>query len=554
MTNADDPLLAYLLLQKPVLASLRLKDVLDAVINQLYSLTAGAKVAVLLADNDALALKLMAAKGYSARTLDLLKTVPFSSDSLLKGVVQKRAADSLDAQTITNDMSGVIMKNEESEVQIALPLIASNLLVGAILIDGKNRKPLEEVALLSLTAEMAALSIANAIRYGRSEYERERIKSLHKTASSFASSVLKTSEVLQIGVDTALHLAGTPSGAILLYNAEKDSFELGAFKGLDSASLHEFDLSAKETVAGTTLRSGRVSYLGDGTRQPFGMPPAASGFPFSSALVLPLINKNTPLGVIEVFSTEHNAFHSDQVYFLELLAGQLASALYTSLLHESAALRTLEDAHTGLYSRSHFEESLSKECERSARHHHQLGLLMIDLDHLSHVNQSLGEERGDEAIRSAAQAIKQTVRDMDIVCRYGGEEFAVILPETQGKSSLEVAERIRTNVRLKDAPGVGVVTVSIGLSSYPEHGESALALIQAAQEALHVAKYQGRNRTVVAPPNQAVKVGPISWMELVKQAKLSVIGERQARLQSKRSSAPEYAEWMTRSLVQTKQK
>lgn len=280
MTNADDPLLGYLLLQKPVLASLRLKDVLDAVINQLYSLTAGAKVAVLLADNDALALKLMAAKGYSARTLDLIKTVPFSSESLFKAVVQKRTADSLDAQKITNDMSGAIIKNEESEIQIALPLIASNLLVGAVLIDSKDRRLLEQVAILNLTVEMAAHSIANAIRYGRSEYERERIKSLHTTASAFASSVLKTSEVLQIGVDTALHLAGTPYGAILLYNAEKDHFELGAFKGLDSASLHAFDLSAKETIAGTTLRSGRVTYLGDGTRQPFGMPPTASGVPF----------------------------------------------------------------------------------------------------------------------------------------------------------------------------------------------------------------------------------------------------------------------------------
>jgi diguanylate cyclase (GGDEF)-like protein len=547
MTNAGDLLQRYVGLQKAVLASLRLKDVLDAVIMQFYNLSGGAKVAVFLSDNDSLALKLMAARGYSNATLDLLKVVPFSAEGLLKHVVQQRMPASADAQNLPADMTGSIIKREGSAVQIALPLIAANLLVGAILIDSSDPALIQQLNFLSSTAELTALSIANSILYGRSEYERERINTLYKTSSAFSSSVLRTGEVLQIAADTALVLANTPNCALLLYNPTADNFELGSFKGLDAATLNQFDLSSRETISGTTLRSGKTAIFGDGTRHPFGLPPAADGVPFSSAVVVPLTYEETPLGVMEVFSTEHNAFHREQIELLESLAAQVSNALYAALTHESTASRSMEDAHTGLYSRPHFEQNLTKECERSARHQHEMALLMIDIDHLGRVNNTFGEERGDEAIRYVAAVTKQTLRDMDVICRYGGQQFAVILPETPHQSALEVAERLRANIRAKNAPGVGVVTVSIGIGTFPINGEHPPELLESAQQALDVAKYQGRDRVVVSQSGKSAKSGPLPWRELAKQAKLAVINERQAQLQSRLTAAPEYATWMTKN-------
>jgi diguanylate cyclase (GGDEF)-like protein len=554
MTNAPDLLQRYIGLQKAVLASLRLKDVLDAVIMQFYSLSSGSKVAIFLSDNDSLALKLMAARGYSNATLDLMKVVPFSTEGLLKHVVQQRTPISMDSQNISPDMSGSIIKREGSVVQLALPLIAANLLVGAVLIDSTDPNIIQQTQFLNATADLCALSIANSILYGRSEYERERINTLYKTASAFGSSALRTSEILQISADTALVLANTPNCAVLLYNPEIDSFELGAFKGLDAATLNQFDLSSRETIAGTTLRSAKTAIFGDGTRHPFGLPPAADGVPFSSAVVIPLIYENNPLGVIEVFSTEHDAFHREQIDLLESLSAQVSNALYISLTHESTASRAMEDAHTGLYSRPHFEQNLVKECERSARHHHEMGILMIDIDHLGRVNTTFGEDRGDEAIRYVAAVTKDTLRDMDVICRYGGQQFAVILPETPQQAVGEVGERLRANIRAKNAPGVGVVTVSIGASTFPSNGEHPPQLLEAAQQALDVAKYQGRDRVVMAQSGKNAKAGPVPWGELAKQAKFAVINERQAQLQSRLTAAPEYATWMTKnpSLVKKK--
>jgi diguanylate cyclase (GGDEF)-like protein len=547
MTNAGDLLQRYIGLQKAVLASLRLKDVLDAVIMQFYNLSGGAKVAVFLSDNDSLALKLMAARGYSNGTLDLIKVVPFSTEGLLKHVVQQRTPASIDAQHVTPDMTGSIIKREGSAVQVALPLIAANLLVGAILLDSADPSLVQQLQFLNSTAELTALSIANSILYGRSEYERERINTLYKTSCAFSSSVLRTGEVLQIAADTALVLANTPNCALLLYNPSLDTFELGAFKGLDAATLNQFDLSSRETIAGTTLREGKTSSFGDGTRHPFGLPPALDGVPFSSAVVVPLTYDNSPLGVIEVFSTEHNAFHREQIDLLESLAAQVSNALYIALTHESTASRSMEDAHTGLYSRPHFEQNLIKECERSARHQHEMALLMIDIDHLGRVNTTFGEDRGDEAIRYVAGITKETLRDMDVICRYGGQQFAVILPETPHQSAVEVAERLRGNIRAKNAPGVGVVTVSIGIATFPINGEHPPDLLEAAQQALDVAKFQGRDRVVVAQTGKSSKIGHVQWRELARQAKLAVVNERQSQLQSRLTAAPEYATWMTKN-------
>jgi diguanylate cyclase (GGDEF)-like protein len=546
MTNGGDFLFRYMALQKAVLSSLRLKDVLDAVVVEFANLAEGAKVAVFLADNDALALKLMAARGYSAQTLDLVKVVPFSAEGILKYVVQNRQPVSTNDPG-KNDISGTVLKREGSAIQLGIPLISANLLVGAILLDSQNPQLVDGLEFLNAACEPVAMAIANSILYGRSEYERERLNTLYKTSIALGSSALRTSEVLQVAADTSLVLANTTNCAVLVYDPENDRFNLGAFKGLDGQSLNEFDLSARDTIAGTTLRSGRTEYFGDRAREPFGLPTATGGSPFHSVLALPLQYNGHPLGVIEVFSTERNAFHKEQAELLESLSAQVANALYASLTHESTKSQTIHDAHTGLYTRQHFEECIAKEVERSKRHNHEIGLLLLDIDHLAQINEALGEERGDEAIRHVAYVIKQTLRDIDLVCRYGGEQFAVLLPETPHQAVLEVAERLRQTIRANNAAGVGMLTVSVGIASMPFNSSEPYELLGAAQEALDVAKFQGRDRAIESQLGSSPAIGSIAWTELAKQAKLSVISERQGKLQNRLDVAPEYASWMTKN-------
>jgi diguanylate cyclase (GGDEF)-like protein len=545
MSNEGSLLPRYILMQKTLLSSLRLKDVLDAAVMQFVELGGGAKVAIFLSDNESLSLKLMAGKGYSPESLEQMKILPFSAETLLKYVVQKRAAVTAVPDSAP-DLSRAVMMREGSAGQIALPLISSNLLVGGVLMDVNNVSLLKYVDFLSQVSEVTSLAIANSILFGRSEYERERLGTLYKTSCALSNNALQANDVLQIAADTALVLGNTPNCAILLYDGPNNAFQLAAYKGLEGKSLKAFDLGARDTIAGSCLRSGKTEYIGDGAREPFGMPKATGGANFNSVIALPLFFQQQPLGVIEVFSTDKRAFHREQIDLLENLALQVSSALKMALTHESVAANSIIDVHTGLYNRLHFEDQLGREIERSNRHHHELGLVVLDIDHLGTLNEHLGQEKGDEAIRYVASTIKSSLRDIDIVCRIGGEEFGVILPETSATACADVAERVRARIRSENVPGIGTVTVSMGAAAFPLNAENAENLLNAASEAADIAKYEGRDRVKAAETGKVAQSGPIAWAELAKQAKLSVLNERQANQQSRLTVAPEYATWMTK--------
>jgi diguanylate cyclase (GGDEF)-like protein len=554
MTSETNLLPRMVQMQKALLSSLRLKDVLDAAVLQFAELLGGAKVAIFLSDNESLALKLMAAKGYTDASLEQMKVLPFSAESLLKYVVQKRTPIGVQNIQQAPEISNQIMRREGSSGQIALPLISANLLVGGVLIEVHNQTFLSYIDFLKDIADIVALAIANSILFGRSEYERERLSTLYKTSCALSGSVLEVGDVLQIAADTALILGNTTTCAILLLDQSKQGFHLAAFKGLDGSSLSDFEMGTQSTIAGNCIRSGKTEYIGDGNREPYGLPRAMGGSPFMSVVALPMVYDGQAVGVLEVFSTDARAFHREQIDLLESLTSQVATAMHVALTHESTASQSILDAHTGLYNRRHFEESLSKETERAGRHKHEFALLLIDLDHFAQVNDHLGQDKGDEAIKHVALVIKNALRDIDIACRYGGEEFAVILPETPRTSAAEVAERLRQTIRNATAPGVGTITVSIGVSTYPGNSENAAELIKCAEQSLDIAKFEGRDRVKEAETGKYIAAGPISWEEIANQAKMSVVNERQSRLQSRLTVAPEYASWMTKQPALVKKK
>jgi diguanylate cyclase (GGDEF)-like protein len=531
-------------MQKTLFASLRLKDVLDNAVIELSEVAGGAKVALFLSDNDSLSLKLMTSVGYQAASTETLRILPFTAETTLKGVVQKRIPVVARQATDAPDVSNAIMQRENSAGQIALPLIASNLLVGAVLMDITDTKFLGLIDILKDIADLVALAVGNSILFGRSEYERERLGTLYKTSVALSGSSLKVSEAIQIVADTALILGNTPHCAILMFDQSRQQFHVAAFKGLDGHSLSDFDLTIDHTIAGRTIISGKTEYVADALRYQHSLPRASSNSPFASAVAVPMMHEHDPIGVIMLFSTDLRGFHREQIELLESLAQQATNALHVALTHESATSQTIQDAHTGLYNRWHFEDALAKEIERSQRHKRELSLAIIDIDHLSRVNDLLGTEKGDTVIKHVAAVIKKSLRDIDVPCRYGAEEFAVILPETSSQAASEVAERLRQKIRTESAPGIGMITVSIGIASAPAGVEvQPNQLTKYAEEAVDVAKFEGRDR-VKTHDLPGTGVGHVSWEELARQAKLAVVNERQSRLQSRLSPSPEYAPWM----------
>jgi len=167
-------------------------------------------------------------------------------------------------------------------------------------------------------------------------------------------------------------------------------------------------------------------------------------------------------------------------------------------LHDKA----VRDALTGLYNRGYLEESLDREESRARRSNQSLGVMMIDIDHFKRCNDTFGHAAGDAVLRAVAQHMLSLARGEDILCRYGGEEFALVMAHASPATMLERAEKICLGVQNLeiecDGRRVGPVTLSVGIAIFPDHGASGQAVLQAADAALYRAKAAGRNCVVMA--------------------------------------------------------
>ena len=160
------------------------------------------------------------------------------------------------------------------------------------------------------------------------------------------------------------------------------------------------------------------------------------------------------------------------------------------------------DSLTGLANRRRFRVALAKEVERWRRYRMPCALVMLDIDHLKHINDQFGHPAGDAVIRHIAQTLKEVSRDNDTAARLGGEEFALLLAGVDLEKAAAAAERLRTVLSGRQVEGVGTVTVSMGVAGCPESATSERTLYSASDSALYVSKNSGRDRVSVAPPLQ----------------------------------------------------
>jgi diguanylate cyclase (GGDEF)-like protein len=147
---------------------------------------------------------------------------------------------------------------------------------------------------------------------------------------------------------------------------------------------------------------------------------------------------------------------------------------------------------------------IREDLERATRFQGRLSVIMVDIDNFKKLNDEFGHLLGDEILRSVASILKQQLRRMDMVCRYGGDEFAILVPETTGENAIRVAEKLRRHIETHAFPGVPrPVTISCGVADYPTHGQTRDEVVAAADGALYTAKEAGRNRAASATLNKA---------------------------------------------------
>lgn len=160
----------------------------------------------------------------------------------------------------------------------------------------------------------------------------------------------------------------------------------------------------------------------------------------------------------------------------------------------------ITDDLTGLFNRRHFTEILHNEINRITRHNDNLSILLVDIDHFKKVNDTLGHDVGDKVLQALSRLLQENVRNIDKLCRWGGEEFIALLPYTSSDTAITLAERLRKQVEAIDFPDAGNITISIGVATHIP-GETINTLIKHADQALYTAKHNGRNQVVEYQPD-----------------------------------------------------
>ena len=215
--------------------------------------------------------------------------------------------------------------------------------------------------------------------------------------------------------------------------------------------------------------------------------------------IFPILYRDEVLGVMLLGSV--NRFDTNEVSLLEYITNQIAVVLENALTHEEVERLSVTDGLTGVFNRRHITARMEEEFSKAYRYANPISVLLVDIDHFKHINDAHGHHAGDEALVEVANAMQGSLRETDLLGRYGGEEFVILLPQTGAGDAATAAEKLRERIEALELPSLGGVglTVSVGVAGHPAHPVETLEqLVQAADAALYRAKDTGRNRVEVA--------------------------------------------------------
>jgi len=395
--------------------------------------------------------------------------------------------------------------------------------------DQKHHQQLLEQQIKERTEELAEANIRLQEEMAERDHARQEFDDQNETMlqdltarSQRATLLAKMGELLQSCISkdevfaAALGFAPkifpTSRGSVALLNAGRDLVEV-------VGQWHDCQIPATvfEPSCCWALRTGHPHLVvaGDTTAPCV----HASGVK-NTYLCIPILAQGEALGILHFQATDDAPVMADaELSFKTTFAGQVGLSVANIRLREALRAQSIKDPLTGLCNRRYLTEMLDREIRRAVRAEQPLGILMLDLDHFKKFNDTYGHDAGDTVLRETASFLTKSIRIEDIVCRFGGEEFVIILPTADLNASHARAERIRSKLReltvLHQGQSLGMITVSVGVAALPQHGTSPKELLDAADAALYRAKREGRDRVVVADPPPSVEAQPTS-VELAK--------------------------------------
>lgn len=393
-------------------------------------------------------------------------------------------------------------KNTRSE--LAIPLMVRDEVVGVLDCQSENINHFdnETIDLLTLFSTQASMALQNARLYSLERRRAQQLEAINAIAQQ-TTVVLDVKDLLAKVCSLIQQAFRVDHVSILL--REDDDLVLRAHTGELTPQVKEGGrLSASAGLWGRSLATG-LTLMEDDVRGTGG---GRFYLETGSRMCIPLVSFGQSLGVLMLDSRERRAFQASDRQPLESVADICATAIQNAHYVERVKQLAYIDGLTGIFNRRFFELRISEEIERARRFDVGMTVIMIDIDQFKRLNDEFGHLLGDEVLRQVSSLFHQQLRKIDVVCRYGGEEFAILLSQTNPDDSLGIAEKLRRIVELWQFPGVPrAVTISAGVAAFPEHGTTRDELMKAADAGLYAAKQAGRNRVIMGPLGKSAQVG-----------------------------------------------
>lgn len=478
-------------------ATLDLETVLERILDQLEQVVPHDSAIMFLVEDD------QRLRVWAGRNLSVDENVYFSRENLLvkeiEGTMQPVTLD--DAQE--DERYHAWGEVQKTRSWMGVPLIRGSELMGILALNRYELRVFrpEDVELAKAFANQAAIAVQNAQLYESTQQRARELEALH-TATTSLVSTLDLQKLLERILESSISAIPAARAATLHLLDENDQLRLRVQHGLSESEAQSPEWNANNSLWNWVLKEQHPTLVSD-TRE-IAKEIMGNGLPGTwkegALLMTPLLQEDRPLGLITLFAPETGAFFDRDLHLLISFASTATAAIQNAQLHSVVQNLAITDPLTGLLNRRGFFNLARLAMEKATLLDRPLSFIMIDIDYFKNINDRYGHDAGDVVLQVLSRRCRQALREMDLVCRYGGEEFAILLPESDLAGAQAAANRLFKNITettMETAAGAIWVTISVGVATVGEDCDTLDLLIKRADQALYLAKGFGRNQVQV---------------------------------------------------------
>jgi diguanylate cyclase (GGDEF)-like protein/PAS domain S-box-containing protein len=429
---------------------------------------------------------------------------PVPSDNPNTIVIQRRRPHIVEDTLLTYPQFHRSGSSEHIRSWLGTPLIIHDNVIGMLAVHRKqpNFYQPNHARLIMAFADHVAVAIENARLYAAEKQRASELDALNQATAALLTTIDLETLLNQI-LASALHaISKAEKGALLLPDEKSGKLQIKAVSGYADPRMRSSDLPEERGYAVKAVKEKKAILISNVDDYPdmHYRGEIEELLAIKSAIVAPMKFKQRVLGALSLDATQPEVFNQADLDLLVSFAATATAAIRNAQLHAEVQRLAITDSLTNLYNRRGLFELGQRELDRLRRFERPLAAIMLDIDYFKQINDTYSHAIGDQVLQALAKRCNHYLRDTDILGRYGGEEFAILLPETDEKSAGQVAERLRehmTQSPIQTDRGPISITISLGVTMASEETKNLAILLDRADTAMYMAKQAGRNQVAI---------------------------------------------------------